>query len=192
VTQPEGTSLPAQRRREARQWEWAEQVALAEQLVELLDPDCVFWTSIDNQPWSKVAGIMRKRRGCRSGVPDLLVLCNGKLVGIELKSRMGRVSPAQKAVRLEMLRAGGEWVMVRTARAALTALRRLGVPFRRAWELPELEPWEEPVANPEQPMVWHPEVLRQWREDKERWRTRAKARRAREVSQPAAAETAAL
>jgi hypothetical protein len=177
LTQPEVTSLPAQRRRQARQWEWAEQTDLIAQLGDLLDPACVFFTSVDNQPWSKLAGIMRKKRGCRAGTPDVLVLCNGKLIGLELKSIIGRLSRAQIGVRHEMLRAGGEWVMVRTARAALVALHRLDVPFRRPWMPPALELWEEPVIDPAQPMVWHPEVLRQWRDDKERWRARARARR---------------
>jgi hypothetical protein len=40
----------------------------------------------------------------------------------------------------------------------------------------------QPVTDPTQPMVWHPEVLRQWREDKERWRARAKARRVQQAA----------
>jgi len=87
---------------------------LATQLAESLDPACVFWTAFDNAPWSKVAGILRKRRGCRSGVSDLLVLHKGKLIGLEVKSHSGRISTAQKEVRLEMLRAGGIWWMART------------------------------------------------------------------------------
>jgi hypothetical protein len=186
MTRPEAISLPAQRRQQARQWEWAEQTDLAAQLAELLDPACVFWTAVDNQPWSKVAGILRKRRGCRSGTPDLLILHKGKLIGLEMKSRIGRVSRAQKEVRLEMLRAGGMWWLCRTARSALVALHRSGVSFRthagRRWKPPVLEPWEQPVAHPEQPMVWHPEVLRQWRADKERWRERQRARKAAKLA----------
>jgi hypothetical protein len=188
MTQPEATSLPAQRRRQARQWEWAEQSDLAARLAELLDPACVFWTAVDNQPWSKVAGILRKRRGCRSGTPDLLILHKGKLIGLEMKSRSGRVSRAQKEVRLEMLRAGGIWWLCRGARSGLVALHRSGVRLSthagRRWKPPVLEPWEEPVADPELPMVWHPAVLRQWRADKERWRAR---RRVRDAAQRAAA-----
>jgi hypothetical protein len=184
MTPPKVTSLPAQRRRQARQWERAVQIDLAAQLAEL-NPASVFWTAVDNQPWSKVAGILRKRRGCRCGVPDLLILHKGTLIGLELKSRSGRVSRAQKEVRLEMLRAGGLWFLVRNTRGALVALNRCGIRFRRRWTPPVLEPWEEPVADPEQPMVWHPEVLRQWRADKERWRLR-QANRARETAKLAA------
>jgi hypothetical protein len=157
--------MPARRRRRAQQWEWAEQAKLAARLTKMLDPACVFWTAVDNQPWSKVAGIMRKRRGCRSGTPDLLILHKGKLIGLEMKSRVGRVSKVQKQVRLEMLRAGGMWWLCRTARAALVALHRSGVGLRtragRRWKPPVLlKPWEQPVADLEQPMVWHAAVLR--------------------------------
>lgn len=173
------SSLPVERRRQARQWEWRLQVALAERLTELLDPSAVFWTSVDNQPWSLVSGIMRKKRGCRAGTPDVLLVHNAKVIGLELKSLGGKLSPAQKEVRLEMLRAGGMWVMVRTARGALTALHRLGVPFRRAWKPPRRLPgWEEPVFDPDQPTVWHPKVLRQWRADKRRARARQASRAA--------------
>lgn len=32
----------------------------------------------------------------RSGIPDLLICCNGRFVGVELKSDVGRPSPLQK------------------------------------------------------------------------------------------------
>jgi hypothetical protein len=143
VTRLEVTSLPAQRRRRARQWEWAEQTALAEQLADLLPPG-VFWSSVDNQPWSKVAGLLRKRRGVRAGMPDLLILFEGRLIGLEMKSLIGRLSSAQEEVRLQILRAGGMWFLVRTARAALVALHGVGIRFRRPWKTPVLEPWEQP------------------------------------------------
>jgi hypothetical protein len=183
MTRPDGTSLPVQRRRQARRWEWAAQIKLAAQLAKLLDPGAgVFWTSVDNQPWSRLAGLMRKLRGCRSGTPDLLILHKGQFIGLELKSRIGRVSKAQKQVAREILRAGGAWWLIRSARAGLVALHRSGVEFRsyagRRWKPPVLPAWEEPVADPEQPTVWHPAVLRQWRADKARWRERQREREA--------------
>ena len=188
MTRPEVASLPAQRRRQARQFEWAEQTALVAQLREMLDHS-VFWMAVDNQPWSKAAGIRRKQRGCRAGAPDLLILHKGALIGIEMKSRVGRVSWAQKEVRREMVRAGGSWFLCRTARSALAVLHRQGVPLRnrqgQLWRPPLLPAWEEPVSDLDQPMVWHPQVLRQWREDKERWRARAKARRAEALARAA-------
>jgi hypothetical protein len=195
---PDATSIPPQRRRQARQWEWAEQTKLATRLTKMLDPACTFWTAIDNQPWSKAAGILRKRRGCRSGTCDLLILHKGKLIGLEMKSRIGRVSRAQKEVRLEMLRAGGMWWLCRTARSALVALHRSGVGLRtragRRWKPPVLKPYEEPVTDPEQ-MVWHPAVLRQWRADRARQQARHRARiaaaRSREADGAAAVQVTA-
>jgi Holliday junction resolvase-like predicted endonuclease len=52
------------------------------------------------------------------------------VVFVELKSRRGVASKAQKQTRDEMLPAGAEWWMVRSARAAMTALRRAGVQWR--------------------------------------------------------------
>ena len=183
MTQPETTSLPVQRRRQARQWEWAEQIELTVQLNELLGPD-VFWTAIDNQPWSKVAGILRKKRGVRSGMPDVLILYKGMLIGLELKSPIGKLSWAQKEVRLEILRAGGKWWMARSARAALMALRLSGVAFRHRWKPPRLEPWEGPFADPNKRLPQEPTVAAQRREATRTWRERHK--RARDAAQRAA------
>jgi hypothetical protein len=55
------------------------------------------------------------------------------VVFIELKSRRGVASKSQKQTRLEMLPTGARWAMVRSARAGMTMLQRLGVPFRRKY-----------------------------------------------------------
>jgi hypothetical protein len=54
----------------------------------------------------------------------------------------------QKQIRLEMLPAGAEWWMARSARAALMALHLSGVVFRRRWKPPRLKPFEGPFADP--------------------------------------------
>jgi len=56
-----------------------EQTALAERLEELLDTDCTFLTSVENQPWSQLAGIMRKRRR-RAQQPAGLVSVASQLI----------------------------------------------------------------------------------------------------------------
>ena len=80
-------SLAVRRRRESRRQEWAEQTKLAEMLDKYLNPADTFWTSLENKPISRIAGIFQKRRGCRSGIPDELVLFRGKPIFVELKSR---------------------------------------------------------------------------------------------------------
>jgi hypothetical protein len=59
----------------------------------------------------------------------------------------GVASKAQKQVRLEMLPAGADWWLARSARAAMMALHLSGVMFRRRWKPPRLKPWEGPFAD---------------------------------------------
>jgi len=113
---------------------------------------------------------MRKRRGVRGGLPDLLVWHRGRSIGIEVKSLFGRVSAAHRQVRDAMLKVGVQWWCCRTATAALTVLYWAGVPLSE-WKPPPLEAWEEPVSDPDH-MIWAPQVLAQWREDRERARDR--------------------
>ena len=70
-------SFAAQRRRESRRQEWTEQTKLAGMLDKYLDPADTFWTSLENKPLSRLSGIFQKRRGVRSGVPDVLIICRG-------------------------------------------------------------------------------------------------------------------
>jgi len=108
-------SLAVQRRRESRREEWNEQTKLAELLAEYLDPALTFWTSLENKPLSQQSGVFQKRRGVRSGLPDVLVIFRQKPIFVELKSRAGVATKAQKQLRLEMLPAGADWWLVRSA-----------------------------------------------------------------------------
>jgi hypothetical protein len=147
----------------------------------LLGPD-VFWTSIDNQPWSKVAGIRRKLRGCRKGTPDVIVLAKRKLIALELKSLVGQVNDAQREVALQIQRAGGKYWVCRTVRSALVALHRSKVELRtrtgRRWNPPKLPAWEKPVSDLDRPVIWHDAVLARWRADRRRSLARQRERKA--------------
>jgi hypothetical protein len=99
---------------------------------------------------------MRKKRGVKP-VPDTLVLHHVKLVTLELKSRRGQCSRSQRLVREALLRAGAEWWVARSARAAMWALRESGVGFRTivhedgtidCWQQPQLAAWEVPKRDP--------------------------------------------
>ena len=98
-------SFAAQRRREGRREEWSQQTKLAEMLDKYLDPADAFWTSLENKPISRLSGIFQKKRGVRSGLPDVQVIWRGKPIFVELKSRAGVASKAQKQIRAEMLAA---------------------------------------------------------------------------------------
>jgi hypothetical protein len=143
----EAASFAVQRRRESRRQEWSERTKLARLLTIYLDPETTFWTSLKHKPLSRISGLFQKRRGIKSGVPDLLCVHRGRPIFVELKSRAGVASKAQKQIRAEMLPAGATWWMARSARAAMTALHSSAVVFRRPWKPPRLRPWEGPFAR---------------------------------------------
>jgi hypothetical protein len=112
-------------------------------LDRLLDPRRVFWTSMDNRPASPLSGFLAKQRGIRPRLPDIMCIPSfGRPVFVELKSKAGHATKAQKEVRAGLIAIGCRWFMARSARAALVALLRAGVPFREPWEPPRLEAWE--------------------------------------------------
>jgi hypothetical protein len=88
----------------ARREEWLMQVKVARLFATWLPADC-FWTATDATTTSPTTGLMRKKRGCRAGLPDLLILFRGKLIAVELKSRGGRCSPAQRSTREALIAA---------------------------------------------------------------------------------------
>jgi len=173
----EGAADAAQRRRRKyRRQEWIEQMKLAQLLAKYLDPATTFWTSLENKPSSRLNGVLQKKRGVRSGLPDVMVVFSRRPVFVEVKSRAGIASKAQKQVRDELLTAGCEWWMCRSARAALTALRRSGVEFRRPWKPSKLRAWEGPFADPTKRLPQAPDVAAHRREVTRRWRERMRAR----------------
>ena len=148
-------------------------------LATYLDPACTFWTSLENKPLSPISGFLQKKRGVRSGLPDVLVIFRQRPIFVELKSRRGVASKAQKQIRLELLPSGATWWMARSARAAMTALHLEGVIFRRKWKPPRLKPWEGPFLDPTQRLPQHPGVAAERVAARKRWRVR-QADRARE------------
>ncbi len=165
-------SLAVQRRRERRREEWREQMKLSVMLDKFLDPTGTFWTSLENKPISRISGIFQKKRGVRSGIPDVFVLYLGRPIFVELKSRVGVATKVQKQVRVELLPAGATWWMARSARAALMALHLSGVVFRRQWKPPRLKPWEGPFADPTQRLPQAPDVAARRRAARRRWQAR--------------------
>lgn len=93
--------------------------------------DGVLWHSIDHAAAIGArAGAARRARGVIPGIPDLVLIRGGRLHGIELKSRAGRLSDAQVAYRDALLAAGGDYVVARTLDDVALALAGWGVPLR--------------------------------------------------------------
>jgi hypothetical protein len=163
------------RRRKSRTEEWRTHTQLAELLQEYLDPATTFWTSIENRPRSWLSGILQKKRGVRSGLPDVMVIFRQRSIFIELKSRGGRASRAQRQVRDALVAVGCAWFLARSPRAALAALRRSGIPLRRWREVPR-QRWEGPFDGSEKRLPQHPAIAARQREACRRWRERKPAR----------------
>jgi hypothetical protein len=183
--------LSVQRRRESRKEEFIEQRRLAGLLARHLDPTCTFWTSLENKPISRISGFLQVKRGVRSGIPDVLVIFRQRPIFIELKSRRGVASKAQKQIRLELLSSGAAWYMARSSRAALMALHLEGVVFRRKWKPPRLKPFEGPFNGSERRLPQHPVVAAERAAACRRWRLR-QASRVRDTAKLAVARDDAV
>jgi hypothetical protein len=76
--------------------------------------------------------------GVHVGFADLMVMCGGRVLFMELKSLKGRLSPTQEAFRDAVLAQGFDWALVRSLDDALGALAnqgfttRIAPPTRRA------------------------------------------------------------
>jgi hypothetical protein len=176
-------SLAVQRRREGRREEWNEQTKLAALLREYLDPARTYWTALENKPLSQMSGVFQRRRGVKAGIPDVEVIFRQPsgsvlIVFLELKSRRGVASKAQKQARAEMLPAGAVWWMARSANAAMMALHLSGVPFLKPWQPEPLGSWEGPFADPHQRLPQEPTVAAERRAAIRIWRERRRARKA--------------
>lgn len=71
-----------------------------------------------------------KKQGRKAGIPDNCVIWNGKAHFVELKSRNGRTSPAQKVVIPALEAAGAPVVIAYSLEEVMDALAAWGIPLR--------------------------------------------------------------
>jgi hypothetical protein len=67
-----------------------------------------------------------KGLGVTAGAPDLLIICDGRALGMELKCERGILSKAQKIMRDRFIRAGAEFEVARSVAGARQILQRWG------------------------------------------------------------------
>ena len=142
-------------------------------------PAGMFATALENAPRSAFAGALAKLRGTRSGLPDWWFVWCGASVCIELKSRAGIASKAQRQIRDELLAAGVKhWWLCRTARAFLLALHLSGIPLRNYTPPAKLEPFAGPFPDPYARLPMHPAVRHERQAAARRYRERRRQREA--------------
>ena len=68
--------------------------------------------------------------GVHAGFADLMILCDGRVLFLELKAPKGRLSPDQEAFRDAVVAQGFAWALVRSVDDALGALADHGFTSR--------------------------------------------------------------
>lgn len=80
---------------------------------------------------SRITGARLKRMGMQRGWPDYLVICDGKLIGLELKAPGGSsISPEQRAVGDAFVDNGFAWTLAKSCEDVERFLLEQGVPLR--------------------------------------------------------------
>jgi hypothetical protein len=109
---------------------WGNEEALQRAVVEMVARECrpgvlVFHVPNGGQRVKAEAGRL-KAMGTRAGIPDLVVLIDGRAYGLELKTARGRQNPAQKTMAETWRRAGCDYEIARTVTEARAVLVRWG------------------------------------------------------------------
>ena len=107
------------------------QMAVATFLSAALPRDC-YWTSVDaGQGRMDVrAGQMRKARGVKAGVPDVILVHRGYFYGLELKASSGLLSEAQHIAHAQIRDAGAPVVVCHSIEEVERALILWAIPLR--------------------------------------------------------------
>lgn len=93
-------------------------------------PDTVFWTTFPSGGGGRTRGAILKSLGLAPGVPDVLIVNNGRVYWIELKAARGRVSEAQGACHTRLWEAGCPVLVAKTIDDVRAALSGWNIPTR--------------------------------------------------------------
>lgn len=118
--------------RAAKQSEAQLHLAVAQYLDAVLLPP-TWWSTIPLGGGGRIRGAQLKARGVKAGIPDILILHEGRLYGLELKVGYGKQSLIQLSTEHEMLMAGlaGSDV-AKSIEEVSWALAEWGIPTREA------------------------------------------------------------
>jgi hypothetical protein len=91
-----------------------------------------WWSGVDHGAgkMGKAAAGMRKARGVRPGIPDIIVLWQGRLIGLEMKDARGVQRAEQRELQAEWQIHGAGYHVCRSLTDVDRALAREGVPMR--------------------------------------------------------------
>lgn len=69
-----------------------------------------------------------KRQGVKAGIPDIIIIYQGRAHGLELKSKNGRLQDSQRAMFPILRDAGMRIEVARTLNEALLMVKQMGIP----------------------------------------------------------------
>ena len=114
------------------QREWTLQRAIAVYLSKALPPD-VYWTAIDiGSAGGARAGQLRKARGVRPGIADMMIAWRGVSLAVTLWVEIkagSSLSEAQKLFRDQVTNAGHRWALARSIEDVEAACVEAGIPL---------------------------------------------------------------
>lgn len=110
-------------------------IAVAQHLKYRARKGIVWWHTPSEGKRTKAEAAKQKALGLVAGIPDLVLIANGKTYGLELKTFKGRISPEQKSM-LSQFEAAGAYVAVAYGLDAaifiLTSWGLIGQPMAQA------------------------------------------------------------
>lgn len=105
------------------------QIAVAAYLGHALKPPTI-WTAFPAGGGGRTRGAFLKAMGLKAGWPDILVIAPGPwILGIELKAKAGRSSPAQLAIAEQFRAAGMFYEICRSVEEVERDLFLHGIPL---------------------------------------------------------------
>jgi hypothetical protein len=112
-----------------RRPEQALHIAVARYLTVALRPP-VWWSSIEHaSKLGAVAAGMRRARGVKAGIPDIIIFWPEGKAGIELKSPTGSLSPMQNKTIDDWIAAGAHVAVCKHLEEVVEALMIWGIPL---------------------------------------------------------------
>jgi hypothetical protein len=92
----------------------------------------VCWFALEGRGKRSIyEGMRNKKRGCVAGVPDVLITHAGRAFWIELKTDIGRLSPAQVDMHRTLTACGMPVAVARSLGDVAGVLAAHGIPHRR-------------------------------------------------------------
>lgn len=125
------TTLNKSRRRNTPEYDFHCQVA--DTLDKILDPNLTCWSSVENSNHTGgTSGMIKqgkdRRKGVKSGVPDVVVQYNSTTLWLELKAGKGRTTPTQDLFHKKIKLSGNNVEVIRSINELMGILLLYQVP----------------------------------------------------------------